>query len=141
MSQGEIMIKLDDLELGLEFNSSGPYSDNEVYIDSETGQVIYVSDIIDEEPPSDIYENDKYIMLPTKQELGLGKPLPLEFAREQGHDFFNEVYSIFASRGAYSRFKGLLEHKGLLEQWYNYEQEHINKALMAWCSDNDIECK
>jgi len=135
------MVKLDDLELALNFNSSGPYFDNEIYIDTESGEVIYVSDFIDEEPPSDIYENDKYIMLPTKQEFGLGKPLALEFAREKDRDLFNEVYSIFSSRGAYSRFKNLLEHKGLLEQWYNYEQEQIGKALMAWCSDNDIQCK
>ena len=60
----------------------------------------------------------KNILLPTKQELELGKSLALNFANETINDLSNEVYSIFSSKGAYSRFKTLLERKGLLEQWY-----------------------
>lgn len=135
------MVKLDDLEMALNFNSSGPFSDNEAYLDTESGQVIYVSDIIDEEPPADIYENEKYKLLPTKQDLDLGKSLALRFTQEVVGDLFDEVHSIFSSRGAYSRFKSLLESKGLLEQWYSYEQEQTIESLKAWCGENEVQCE
>jgi hypothetical protein len=141
MSKGSnIMVNIDDLEMALDFNSSGPYSDNYAYLDTETGQIYYVSDIIDEEPPEDIDENEKYMLLPTKQELELGKSLAIKFANETDANLSNQVYSIFSSKGAYSRFKSLLESKGLLEQWYKYEQDKTREAVKDWCIANEIQC-
>jgi len=134
------MVNIDDLEMALEFNSSGSYSDNYAYLDTETGEIYYVSDTIDEEPPEDIDENGKYLLLPTKQELELGKSLAIKFANETASFLSNEVYSIFSSKGAYSRFKSLLESKGLLEQWYKYEQDKTREAVKEWCGTNDIQC-
>jgi hypothetical protein len=37
-----------------------------------------------------------------------------------------------------SRFKGLLERKGLLEKWFQYEQDAQTKALREWCELNDV---
>jgi hypothetical protein len=131
------MVNIDDLEMALEFNSSGSYSDNYAYLDTETGEIYYVSDTIDEEPPEDIEEN---LLLPTKQELELGKSLAIKFATETADNLSNEVYSIFSSKGAYSRFKSLLENRGLLEQWYKYEQAKTREAVKEWCGTNEIQC-
>jgi hypothetical protein len=54
-------------------------------------------------------------------------------------DEFDRVDAIFSKRGAYSRFKDLLEEKGLLDKWYNFEDERNRNALMQWCIENDIE--
>ena len=137
--KGGIVVKIEDLELALEFNSSGNY-DNEVYLDNESGKIIYVSDLVDEEPPIDLFENEKYALLPTKQDLDLGKSLALKFAHEKIPEHYNEVYSIFSSKGAYSRFKSLLERRGLLELWYKYEQEKSIEAIKEWCNENEIQC-
>ena len=134
------MVNINELEMAIEFNSSGVYSDDYAYLDTESGQIYYVSDAIDEEPPDDIEENEKYLLLPTKQELELGKSLALQFVNETASDLSSVVYSIFSSRGAYSRFKSLLESKGLLEQWYTYEQNKTREALKEWCSANEIKC-
>lgn len=134
------MVNIDALEMALEFNSSDPYSDSNAYIDTVTGEIYYESDVVDEELPEDIDDNDKYILLPTKQELELGKPVALSFVNEIASELSNEVYSIFGSKGAYSRFKALLESKGLLEQWYLYEQEKTRAAIKAWCATNEIQC-
>lgn len=134
------MVNIDDLEMALEFNSSGYLPEDCAYLDTESGEIHYVSDVIDEEIPEDIDENEKYILLPTKQELELGKSLALNFANETIIDLSNEVYSIFSSKGAYSRFKTLLERKGLLEQWYKYEQEKTREAIKEWCITNEIQC-
>ena len=50
-----------------------------------------------------------------KRELDLGKPLVLDFAREFLPDDYDEVRHIFSRRGAYRRYKNLLERRGALE--------------------------
>jgi len=53
----------------------------------------------------------------------------------------NRVYSIFHRKGAYSRYKDLLERKGLLDEWYEYENERQKAALKEWCRENNIEIR
>lgn len=80
------------------------------------------------------------MLLPTRQELELGKSLAKKFANETDANLTNEVYFIFSSKGAYSRFKSLLESKGLLEQWYKYEQDKTREVVKDWCVANQIQC-
>lgn len=63
----------------------------------------------------------------------------LKFAAEFLVDALNEVQEIFSSSGAYSRFKDLLEHRGMLQQWYEYEAKVQKEALRQWCVDRGIE--
>ena len=51
------------------------------------------------------------------------------------------MYSIFRRKGAYSRYKDFLESKGVLENWYEYENERQKVALKEWCKENNIEVK
>ena len=37
--------------------------------------------------------------------------------------------SIFSARGAYSRFKDMLEHRNALDRWYDYENTATETAL------------
>jgi hypothetical protein len=46
---------------------------------------------------------------------------------------------IFSRRGAYRRYKDLLEQKGLLDEWYDFEQQRTRQALLDWCEENGIE--
>src|SRR5437868_15339794 len=57
----------------------------------------------DEELPDDI-NDEKYISIPDKRELDLGKPLVLDFAREFLPDDYDEVRHIFRRRGAYRQY-------------------------------------
>jgi hypothetical protein len=51
----------------------------------------------------------------------------------------DEVRDFFRKRGAYSRFKDLLDRCGMLERWYQYEAEAVEEALREWAEDNDIQ--
>jgi hypothetical protein len=53
-----------------------------------------------DELPDDIDDSEKYVQIPNKRELDLGKPLVLNFARQFLPDDFDEVRQIFSSRGA-----------------------------------------
>ena len=105
----------------------------------ETGQIFYISDFGDsDELPEDIDDSGKYIEIPHKKELNLGKPLVLEFVAIHLPDNFDEVDSFFRKRGAYSKFKNLLDAKGLLTKWYEFEEQEQVRALIGWCKDNGI---
>ena len=88
--------------------------------------------------PDDI-DDEKYISIPDKRELDLGKPLVLDFAREFIPVDYDEVRQIFSRRGAYRRFKDLLVRRGALERWYDFSSKSEETALRQWCAENGIE--
>ncbi len=115
------------------------YSNN-AYFHLETGQIYYVSDMGDsDELPEDIYENEQYIEIPHKNELDLGKNLVLDFTSAYMPKDLEDVYSIFRKKGAYSKFKNLLERRGLLDEWYSFEEKRQNESLKDWCKENKIK--
>jgi hypothetical protein len=133
-------VKLDDLLEALEFVSAGQPSESEAYLCIETGVIHYQSDFGDPNDalPEDIEDSDKYVAIPHKQDLDLGRRLVLRFAEEQLPEALDDVYEIFRRKGAYSRFKDLLERRSRLQQWYEYEENRKKEALRQWCEDHGI---
>jgi hypothetical protein len=112
------------------------------YLCKETGEIFYTSEMGDsDELPEDINDPEKYIAIPHKNELDLGKAPVIEFTSEYLSEELDKVYSIFRHKGAYSRYKDLLERKGALEDWYKFENERQELALKEWCRENNIEIK
>jgi hypothetical protein len=112
------------------------------YLCKETGEIFYTSEMGDsDELPEDIDDTEKYISIPHKNELDLGRALVLEFTSAYLPEELDEVYLIFRHKGAYSRYKDLLERKGALEDWYQFENERRELALKGWCQENQIELK
>ena len=71
-----------ELLLAFEFVSSGGMGENEAYFDRQSGKIYWHSEFgyNDEQLPDEI-DDKKYILIPDKRELDLGKPLVLDFAR------------------------------------------------------------
>ena len=138
-----IEVKFTDIDMAFEFASSSSFSDNEAFLCLKTGKIYYSSDLIDEdeEPlPDDIYDNQKYIPIPSKQELDLGRALVLEFMDKYLSLDYELVYSMFRKAGAYSRYKNYLLKVNKLDEWHQYENNAQTEALKDWCSDNEIKC-
>ena len=95
-------------------------------------------DELNDELPDDIEDDEKYIALPDKRELGLGKPLVLDFAREFLPNDFDEVRYIFSKKGAYPKFKALLARRSAVDRWYEFESKATERALRSWCELNSI---
>jgi len=133
-------VKLDALEDALLFVGGGSGYGNTAWVCRETGKVLWHSDEFDDfEPlPEDIDDEDRYVPVPGKRELDLGKPLPLEFTRTHLPDCYEQVREIFSHRGAYARFKNLLERHQSLDAWHQWETEQTRQALRTWCADNGI---
>jgi len=96
-------------------------------------------DELDDELPDDVEDDEKYAAIPNKRELGLGKPMVLDFAREFLPQDFDEVRYIFSKRGAYKKFRALLIRRNVLERWYDFESTATERALREWCEFNSIE--
>ena len=133
-------VKLDALEDALQFVASGEMFGNAAWVCRETGAVLWHSDEFDEfgPLPEDIDDAERYVPVPDQHELDLGKPLALEFARTQLPPCYEQVCAIFAHRGAYARFKDLLERQQSLDAWHQWEAEQTRQALRAWCADNGV---
>jgi len=134
------VVKFDDLELAFQFASSGAPMENRAYLCRDTGAIYWHSEFGDneEELPEDI-ESDKYIALPHKNDLNLGKRLVLDFVAEVLPERTAEVQEIFSRRGAYRRFKGLLDDCEKMQQWHEYEDKAQVQALRQWCEHHGIE--
>jgi hypothetical protein len=108
--------------------------------DRQSGKIYWHSAFSDndEDLPDDI-DDKKYISIPDKRELDLGKPLVLDFAREFLPDDYDEVRHIFSRRGAYRRYKELLVRRDALERWYDFSNKSEAAALREWCAENGID--
>jgi hypothetical protein len=130
-----------DLILAFEFVSAGDMGMHQVFLNKQTGKLYWHSDSSDEldELPEDIDGDEKYVRLPDKRELDLGRALVFDFVSQRLPDDLGEVQRIFGRRGAYARFKDLLARRSALDQWYDFESKAEERALRSWCDLNSIE--
>ncbi|GAB4442670.1 MAG: hypothetical protein OHK0026_09190 [Rhodocyclaceae bacterium] len=133
-------VSLSELLGAFEFVSADPSFEHSALIDPDNGAIYYRSPDVgcEEEVPDDLETSDRYIEVPHKYDLNLGRDLALSFVDEAIPDEYEKVATFFRRKGAYARFKGLLEAHRLLERWYAFEARETEKALRAWCADHGI---
>ena len=119
-------------------SSVQPY-EHAAVVNCTTGETFYASDMAGyDEIPEEAEGSDDYIWIPHKNDLDLGKPLVMSFILSRCPDLYDEILDIFRRKGAYGRFKGLLERKGLLQEWYAFEEENTRERLLRWCEENGV---
>lgn len=126
-----------DLQGALEWVSDA-LSDCEAYVCRQTGKVFWVSDEpglldVEYEVPGDIDDIEKYAPVPDKRDLDLGSTLVFDFAARYLDEQYEAIRSMFRHKGAYGRFKGLLEQRDSLGDWYAFSEERTLRALEEWC--------
>jgi hypothetical protein len=135
-------ISFQEILNAFEFAASG--GEHQAILCRRTGKIYLHSEFSDfdelnDELPEDVEDDDKYVSIPDRRELGLGKPLALDFAREFLPDDFDEVRYFFGKKKAYSKFRALLIRRSALERWYDFESKATERALREWCEVNSIE--
>ncbi len=134
--------KLSEIEDAMMFVSASGYGENSAWLDKLTGKIYYQSDDIDmdefEDFPKEEYDLDFHIKIPHKNDLNLGKDLVFEFVEKFIPHSYEKVDEIFRKRGAYLRYKDLLNFEGVLEKWYDFEKQQEQVALIKWCEENEI---
>jgi hypothetical protein len=79
------------------------------------------------------------LAIPHKNELNLGINVAFDFVQEYLPTEYDNVRSIFHRKGAYARFKSLLENADKIEEWYKFEAKPTEQALRDWCSEQNID--
>jgi hypothetical protein len=133
-------VDFDDLLTAFEFVGSAAPGENNAYISLDTGEIHWTSELcaLDEEVPEDLDTSDRYVLLPHKTELELGKPLALRFAASESPECYERVAGFFRRKGAYAQFKAFLASEEALERWYSYEAAATERALREWCMEHGI---
>ena len=130
-----------EIERAFMYVASAMYGMNSAVLCKDTGKILYRSDMagIDEIEDADDLDRDQCIEIPHKNDLDLGRNLVFEFVEEHLPDDYERVRQFFRRKGAYSRYKELLERRGLLNKWYDIENSREERALRKWCKENEIE--
>ena len=133
-------IEFTEISDAFDFVSFGRPFEHQAFLNKDTGKIYWHSEIGDneEELPDDI-DDIKYIEIPHKNDLALGKKLAINFIYHNLPNESEEIEAIFRRKGAYSRFKAMLVNNGLIETWYEYESNATEKALREWCELSGIE--
>ncbi len=133
-------IRFEDIELAYQSVSFGQYGENSAWLDKSSGKIYWHSESGDsDEIPEEVWESHDVIEIPHKRDLGLGRRLVFKFVESTIPDDYDRVREIFSSRGAYARYKVLLDSKGVLQKWYDFENAAEENALRQWCEENNIE--
>jgi hypothetical protein len=139
-----MLISFQNILDALEFVSmEGALGEHEAILCRQTGNIYWRSEFSDldelnDELPDDIDDDEKYVAIPNKRELGLGKPLVLAFVREFLPNDFDEVRYIFSKRGAYPKFHTMLARRHAVDRWHDFESKATERALSDWCALNSI---
>jgi hypothetical protein len=132
-------IRFSDVLDLFELVNFGSQFDHEGYICKVSGKTYFHSEFGDneEELPNDITD-ERYLVIPHKNELNLGINLAFDFIQEYLPKEFEKVRSLFYRKGAYAKFKSLLESSGKIEEWYKFEAKRTEQALREWCAEQDV---
>lgn len=137
-----VTVRHDDLSLAFDFVSYAAPTEHNAYVSLDTGKIYWTSDssdAFDEELPADLETSDRYLAIPHRNDLDLGRRLALRFVAQVLPACYDQAEEFFRRQGAYARFKDLLERKGVLERWYSFEADAVESALRQWCAENALD--
>jgi hypothetical protein len=136
-------VSLDDLLAAFEWVNACAPTENSAFVSRKTGATHWASDVADveDELPEDIDDASIYVEVPHKNDLDLGRNLALKFVDEKLPEAGATAAAFFRQRGAYSRFKRLLESKDMLQAWYDYEAQAVERGLRKWAAEVGLQIK
>ena len=95
---------LSELIDALEIASMSNFGECQAFVCRQSGKIycrmdpLYVGEL-DEELPDDLDDEEKYVQVPEKQELDLGKPLVMDFTRAILPQDLDDVRDMFRRNG------------------------------------------
>jgi hypothetical protein len=135
-----LKINIDDLCEAMDDNSL----DQEYFLDLETGEILFVSDYMDEEETSGLKERieedfQRYERIP-KAESYQGYQDMVDSISTVDNERLVELLEVAINgKGAFRRFKDvLLSYPEDRERWFQFKDEKIEQRAMRWLEDVDI---
>ena len=133
-------VALEDLEHALFWVPNSPELNAQAFVSRTTGKLFLrgADGPVDDDFPEDIDDGLEYIAVPNRNDLGLGRQLVHRFVEEAAPHLRHHVQEAFRRRGAYARFKALLDDNSLLDAWHDYERAATREALIQWAGEHAL---
>lgn len=119
--------------------------DNFIYfLDLQTGESVFLADELatdldDEGLEDEIDENpERYLRLPTKLEIDEYQIIE-EFILTLEGERASKLEDAIQGRGAFRRFKDMINHMGIAQQWYTFQAEYYKTMAENWCKNHGLE--
>jgi len=137
MEKKALNINLDELCEAME-NSS---YENEYFLDLETGEVLFISDYMDDEESGEMKDrvegdSDRYERIP-KAESYEGYQDMVDFIATVDNERLAELLEVAINgKGAFRRFKDvLLNYPEERERWFKFKDERMEERALEWLDD------
>ena len=133
-------VKLQDVIDGIDMVSE----DSTCYLDRETGEVLFISEIADNDYDDDILElleegSDRFIKFPSQWDRNDYQTM-VDFIESLPQRKEQNLLAISINgSGAFRRFKYTASELGLLDDWYRFLNNAHRELAIEWCEDNEIE--
>jgi len=140
MEKKALNINLDGLCEAME-NSS---YENEYFLDLETGEILFISDYLDDEETSERKgrieeDSDRYKPIP-KAESYEGYQDMVDFIATVDNERLAELLEVAINgKGAFRRFKDvLLNYPEEREKWFKFKDGRMEERAMEWLDDIEV---
>ncbi len=117
--------------------------ENEYFPDLETGEIVFISDYMDNEETSElkdrIEDSDRYERIP-KAESYEGYQDMVDFIATVDNEHLVELLEVAINgKGAFRRFKDvLLNYPEERERWFQFKDERMEERALEWLDDIDV---
>ncbi|MCL2318238.1 MAG: UPF0158 family protein [Methanomassiliicoccaceae archaeon] len=113
--------------------------DQHIFYNKETGELDYYSEFADPEyDDSEKFEDSCWVAGPDAYELDVFSLMD-RFADGLTDARAKELLILaLDGKGAFRRFRTVLEREGLEEEWYAFKHDAFIEIAREWCKDNDI---
>jgi hypothetical protein len=135
-----LKIDLDELCEAME-NSS---YENEYYLDLETGEILFLSEYMDDEETEKLREKiddapERFEPIPKVESL-VGYEDIRDFIASITNEHLGELLEVaIKGKGAFRRFKDvLLSYPEERKQWFQFKDDRMQKRALEWLDDIDI---
>lgn len=140
-SKRTLTIELDELCQAMEDNSH----ENEYYLDLETGEILFLSDYIDDEEAERVRDGlednpDRYEQVPSVDSRKGYEDME-DFIATVEDEHLTELLEVaIDGRGAFRRFKDvLLNYPEERERWFQFKDERMRERALEWLDKIGVE--
>ena len=140
MEKKALNISLDELCEAMEDSSY----ENEYFLDLETGEILFVSEYMDDEESEKLKErieedSERYERIP-KAESHEGYQDMVDFITTVDNEHLVELLEVAINgKGAFRRFKDvLLNYPEERERWFKFKDERMEERALEWLDDIEV---
>jgi hypothetical protein len=131
----ELIDAFDNCQIGYEY-----------YLDTKTGELLLVSDeFMDTNETEEIYERldsepERYLSIPTESSREGYQDMVAFTESLEDENLKEKLWIALNGRGAFRRFKDvLLSYPEKREEWFKFQDKRLEKRVMEWLEENEIE--